>query len=124
MLLSMPNVKPSRRSRFAIIPWVRKDDYPSLVEMVRDREHFPPAYEKWRCAALEREHTIKQTRRLWGRVYLEPEQLKAWCRGRGVCLDARACQAYAEERALVFSSWKANLARPFTGVPGGEAVRV
>ncbi len=117
----MPKVKPLGRSRFAIIPWVRKDDYPSLLDMVRDLELFPPAYEKWRRAALKREHALKKTRRLWGRVYLEPQQVKTWCRKRGMRLDARACQAYAEERTRMFLSWKVDLARPLAWSRGGRA---
>lgn len=81
--------------KIAGMVWYRMDDYDAARSIMEDRDRLPLTYAQWRISAEQGE---KQMRRLgWAtvRAYIDPAQFVAWCRERGLKVDSKARNAFA-----------------------------
>ena len=86
--------------KVAGIVWYRLEDYEAALGVMEDRQQLPATYSAWRIKA---EQSEKQMQRLgWSttRAYLNAPDFLAWCRERGLNLNAEARNQFANIVAL------------------------
>lgn len=80
--------------------WYRLEDYDAAMTIMADRANLHRTYAEWRMAA---EHGEKKMRRAgWAttRAYIDPATFAAWCGERGLNIDAKARNEFANSVAL------------------------
>jgi hypothetical protein len=77
------------------IAWYRKEDYQRLLELFEDGQKLPATYEQWLQAANGLFERLKSQGVSVQRVYLYPNDFAAWCRSRGLNINADARMKYA-----------------------------
>jgi hypothetical protein len=79
------------------IPWCRREDWSALIAIFADAVQLPATYEKWLYAAQKVEKKIQSHGGIAERVYLDPGEFSAWCRTRGLDINADARMEFADE---------------------------
>ena len=77
------------------VPWYRRQDYARILEVMEDAHLLPPTFDKWLYRA---EQALKQAVDrgvLPVKAYIDPDQFVAWCRDRGLNVDAAARMQFA-----------------------------
>jgi hypothetical protein len=77
------------------IAWYRQQDYQRLLEMFEDGHRLPATYEEWLQKADSLFKGMKNRGVAVQRVYLYPDDFAAWCRSRGLNINASARMKYA-----------------------------
>ena len=70
------------------IPWFRADTWPRLLEIAGDREELFDRFEDWEKYAEARFAELKAEGVPVEKVYIDPDELLAWCRARGRKVEA------------------------------------
>lgn len=77
------------------IPWYRREDYPRILEIMRDGDGLPGTYEEWEQLAEQAEREFGRPLAPAIRVYIDPDQFVTWCTMRGHNIDASGRMAFA-----------------------------
>lgn len=88
------------QKRIAGMVWFKLEDYESARAIMEDSARLPATYSSWRIKA---EQSEKEMRRLgWAtvRAYIDPAEFVAWCRERGLNVDAKARNEFANGVAI------------------------
>lgn len=96
----MKGIPVTAQKRIAGMVWYRLEDYEAAVAIMEDRDKLPGTYSAWRIKA---EQSEKQMQRLgWSttRAYINAADFVAWCRARGLNLNAEARNQFANSVAL------------------------
>lgn len=90
----------TEQKRIAGLVWYRLEDYEAAISIMEDRNQLPATYSAWRIKAEQAE---KQMQRLgWSttRAYINAADFLAWCRARGLNLNAEARNQFANSIAI------------------------
>jgi uncharacterized membrane protein len=79
--------------------WYDREDYPRILEVMKDAHVLPDTYDQWRKKAENVERGAQHSGALVVRAVIKPEQFLAWCTIRGLNVDAKARNAFAAEFA-------------------------
>jgi hypothetical protein len=79
------------------LPWYRREDYPTIRQVMADSHMLASTYDQWLAAAENNESVGQQAGLEIVRVMIEPEEFKAWCRARDLKPDGAARTKYAGE---------------------------
>lgn len=81
------------------VPWYKREDYARILEVMSDAHLLPPTFEKWEWRANQVIDQVKNSGSVPVKAHLEPDAFVAWCKGRGMDLDAKARIAFANHVA-------------------------
>ena len=79
--------------------WYERDDYPRILQVMADAEKLPRTFDEWQKLAerTERETQAKGVRVV--RAVIKSDDFVAWCRERGLKVDAQARMRFGNEAA-------------------------
>lgn len=81
------------------IPWYTEATYRRVLEVMDDRHLFSPTYAGWLQRAGEKVAEIQHQGAIPIRVRIDPTTFPAWCRERGLAVDAHARMEFASFHA-------------------------
>ena len=82
------------------ISWYNKDDYPRALRVMIDPHILPSTYSAWKKKAEAQESKWKCEGIIVYRAIINPDEFPAWCRARGLNVDAKGRMAFASEFAM------------------------
>lgn len=81
------------------LAWFLKQDYPAILDIMADADQLPVDFEKW----LYRSQKVERDRKAQGyrvaRAIIDPATFPAWCKDRGLNVDAAGRMAFAADYA-------------------------
>jgi uncharacterized membrane protein len=83
------------------ISWFHKEDYPRILQIMIDRHVLPSTYSAWKKNAEAQESKWKAEGILIYRAIIDPDEFPAWCKSRGLNVDAKGRVAFASEFAML-----------------------
>lgn len=95
-------MKTDRPSNVLAFTWYRRDAYRRLREVVCDPETLPAEYKAWLADARRAFVKYKEMGFEPRRVYLDVDEMLAWCEERGREPDQKSREAYKESRREAF----------------------
>lgn len=60
------------------VAWYRKEDYPRIREIIRDRD-LPPTHAEWLTQAESEERELQSEGKVVARIVADPEEFFSWC---------------------------------------------
>jgi hypothetical protein len=97
----MEFIVPDTPRRIVGLPWYRREDYPTIRQMMADPHVLAPAYDQWLAAAENNETVGQQAGLEMVRVMIAPDEFKVWCLAQGLEPDGAARARYAREHTSV-----------------------
>lgn len=85
--------------RAAGIPWYRREDYARILAVMEDAHLLPDTWEDWFKQAKQVRDNLRRQGVIVEQVTLDPDGFAAWCRGRGLHINAQARMVFANEEA-------------------------
>lgn len=86
--------------QIAGINWYRREDYPRILEVMEDRHLLAPTYDEWLRAAEKGIQHFTDKGLIAIKAEIEPESFLAWCKERGLKVDAKARNEWGNSVAL------------------------
>jgi len=77
------------------IPWYRRADWSWIVAVMDDADRLPASYDAWLAKAEQVIQNVEREGGIAVKAHLDPDAFPAWCRERGLNVDARARMQYA-----------------------------
>lgn len=90
----------STQHKVAGMVWFRREDYEAAIGLMEDRTQFPSTYSAWRIKAEQSEKKMQRLGWITTRAYIDPANFAAWCRQRGMNLNAEARNGFANSVAI------------------------
>jgi len=90
----------TEQKRIAGLVWYRLEDYEAARRLMEDRDKLPATYAAWRINAEQSEKKFQRLGWITTRAYIDPADFVAWCRERGLNLNAEARNQFANSVAL------------------------
>lgn len=81
------------------MPWVRREDYSEVRQLMADQEDWPATYDAWLRLAEENEQRALARAMQVVRVMIEPYEFDVWCAANGKAKDRMGRDAFAAENA-------------------------
>jgi hypothetical protein len=81
--------------RAAGMSWYRAEDYGRILAIMEDADELPSTYDQWRRGAERGERELKGRGHVVIRAMIDPEEFPAWCRKKGLKLDAHGRTTFA-----------------------------
>lgn len=82
------------------IPWYTLENFDRVKTVMEDAHLLPQVYSLWRLKAEQAERQLRRQGYLVVRAHLDPDEFVAWCRARGLNVNAKARTEFAAEVAL------------------------
>lgn len=82
------------------IAWYTRDNYGRILEVMEDAEVLPRTFEKWLYKAERGERELAAKGHIVVRAVIDADEFVAWCRARGLNVDAKARGQFAAEVAM------------------------
>lgn len=79
--------------------WYRKEDYDAARAIMADADLLPLTYDKWRYGAAKTEAKLSAQGHKVIRAIIDPTEFPLWCRARGLNVDAKGRNAFANDKA-------------------------
>lgn len=83
------------------VAWYRQEDYAKIKKIMVDHRKLPDTYKKWLKSAEQTVNQIGGHGHIVEKVYIDPDTFPAWCRARGLDIDADARMRFANEAVIV-----------------------
>lgn len=88
------------------IPWYTEQNYPRILEVMEDAHLLPSTYAEWRERAEAVHRDLERQRVIVYRVDIDPDSFAAWCRARGLNVDASGRSEFANQHAAFMARQK------------------
>ncbi|MDP3417879.1 hypothetical protein [Falsiroseomonas sp.] len=75
--------------------WYRAETFAEVRASMADAEKLPATFEKFLYAAMKGEEKLRRAGHAVIRVYLDMDEFPAFCRARGLNVDAKGRMEYA-----------------------------
>lgn len=85
----------TRPRKIVGVPWFTPESYGSCRFQMADKEILPLDFFDWQEDAQGRIQEIEEAGQSALKVKIDPARFPVWCRERGLAIDARARQRYA-----------------------------
>ncbi len=85
--------------RVAGMVWYRLENYEDCMAVMADRHLLPKTFASWRMQAEQAEKKFRREGWTTTRVYIEAAEFVAWCKARGLNVDAAARTEFANAAA-------------------------
>lgn len=79
------------------IAWFRRENYAKARKLFKDGHKLSPTYDQWLKRAKRAEKELKAQGHIVEKAYIDPETFPAWCRARGLDINAEARIRFANE---------------------------
>jgi hypothetical protein len=89
-------MKPSGQLKFGIA-WFRPEQWSRLLEISEDREDLEETFAEWESLAEEKLRDLRAQGLDVAKVTIDLEELLAWCKSRGLSVDASTRSQYVAE---------------------------
>ena len=89
-------MKPSGQLKLGIA-WFRLEQWSRLLEISEDREDLEESFAEWESLAEEKLRDLRAQGLDAEKVTIDLEELLAWCKSRGLSVDASARSQYVAE---------------------------
>ena len=89
------------RVRAIGISWYHKEDFPRALSVMIDPHVLPPTYSAWKKRLRPKRASGKGDGVIVYRAIIDPDEFPAWCRARGLNVDAKGRMAFASEFAML-----------------------
>lgn len=83
--------------KYVGMPWYRRADYEKLLSIFSDNHVLPETFEKWLQKAEDGFDDFTRQGLIVEKVYIDPDTFPAWCRARGLNIDAKARVEFAND---------------------------
>ncbi len=83
------------KSELMAIPWYSEQDYREVLELMPDAHLLPRTYESWQIQAERLEQRLRSEGKTPYRAVLVPSVFAAWCKARGLDINANARTQFA-----------------------------
>lgn len=93
-----PNAAPAQPMIQAMV-WYKEEHWETLKTLFTDADRLPQTYGDWLRRAEEMKSQIQAAGDIVIKVYIDPETFPAWCRHKGLAMDAEARSQLAIEVA-------------------------
>lgn len=90
----------TEQKRIAGLVWYRLEDYEAAISIMEDRNQLPATYSAWRIKAEQSEKQMQRLGWITTRAYINAADFLAWCRARGLNLNAEARNQFANSIAI------------------------
>ena len=70
--------------------WYKPEEYDACLAIMSDRTKLHPNYHLWRMDAETGEKRLRREGKTVIRAFIDPKEFPAWCRERGLDIDASA----------------------------------
>ena len=84
-----------RRISAVGMAWYRAEPFGDVRAMMTDAEKLPATFEKFLYAAMKGEEKLRRAGHAVIRVHLDADEFPAFCRARGLDVDAHGRMEYA-----------------------------
>ena len=81
------------------VTWHRREDYPRVLTVMQDAHTLPATYDQWLKRAHEAIALVEREGATAVRVELDPDKFVAWCRLRGLNIDAKSRNLFGSDPA-------------------------
>lgn len=75
--------------------WFRRETYFEAKELMEDGHRLPATFERWLEYASHSEAMHQANGRKTVRAYIDPQEFAQWCRARGLDINAKARNKFA-----------------------------
>jgi hypothetical protein len=89
-------MKPSGQLKFGIA-WFRPEQWSRLLEISEDREDLEETFAEWEVLAEEKLRDLRAQGVNAQKITIDLEKLLAWCKSRGLSLNASARSQYVAD---------------------------
>lgn len=79
------------------IAWYSRQNYRRVLEVMEDADNLPGNFDQWLKRAEATERQFKRSGHIVVRAIIEPDEFAAWCRSRGLNIDAKARTEWGNE---------------------------
>jgi hypothetical protein len=79
------------------IAWYSRQNYRRILEVMEDAGKLHRTYDQWLKSAEASERQLKRAGHTVVRAMIEPDEFLAWCRARGLKVDAKARTQWGSE---------------------------
>lgn len=79
------------------IAWYRREDYPRMLQIVKDPDDLPSTYDEWLRSAKKVERRMRRSSLHVVHTYIDPDALLAWCVFRGLEPNGEARARYCSD---------------------------
>jgi hypothetical protein len=93
-----PHDTPAQPTIQAMV-WYKEEHWETLKSLFTDADRLPRTYGDWLQRAEEMKTQIQAAGDVVIKVYIDPETFPAWCRHKGLAMDAEARSQLAIEVA-------------------------
>jgi len=83
------------------VAWYRQEDYAKIRSIMEDHRKLPPTYKQWLKKANKAVESSRAEGLLVEKAYIDPETFPAWCKSRGLNVDAKGRMDFASEAAFL-----------------------
>ena len=82
------------------IPWYYRQEYRRILDIMEDADKLPATYDRWIKSAETVERDLKSKGHIVVRAIINPDEFAAWCRSRGLNINANARMQWGNEAAM------------------------
>ena len=93
-----PHATPAQPMLQAMV-WYKEEHWETLKTLFADADQLPKTYSDWLQRAEEMKAQVQAAGDVVIKVYIDPETFPAWCRHKGLAMDAEARSQLAIEVA-------------------------
>lgn len=84
--------------------WYRREDYEQIKLVMEDAHLLPPSFDEWEQKAENGRKQLIAQGHIVIKAYIDPKTFPAWCRGRGLKVNAQARMDFAALEARRITS--------------------
>ena len=95
---SVPSVVPFSAGTLVGMGWYRSQDWERLLQVISDRDQLHNTYSEWLAEAEWAERNIRATGHEVRRVFVDPDELAAWCLIRGRKPDGKTRAEFVTDK--------------------------
>lgn len=79
--------------------WYRREDYPAILRIMADADRLHATWSEWHKSAKHGRDHLRSQGHTVIEANIDPETFPAWCRARGLNVDAHARMEFANATA-------------------------
>lgn len=87
------------------VPWYREEDYPRILEVMRDPD-LPSTHAEWLRQAESEERKLQGEGRAVVRIVINSKEFFSWCLEKGLTPESTACSDF-----ILWKLWMAEMSK-------------
>ncbi len=87
------------RAEFKGLCWYKRDDYPTILDVMADDDRLPSTYDEFLVCADRDERTVMERGDFVIWIVVRAVEFQSWCRERNLITNAEARTLFATQNA-------------------------